>query len=44
MVGSRFIGLMHVSKLELDNEADKNFKATKRAWIDHVPMHLAIVS
>jgi len=44
LVGSRFIGLMHVSKLELDNEADKNFKATKRAWIDHVPMHLAIVS
>ncbi|QDY64856.1 hypothetical protein FQA45_00200 [Glutamicibacter halophytocola] len=44
MVGSRFIGLMYVSKLELDNEADKNFRTTKRAWIDHVPMHLAAAS
>ncbi|KWR73310.1 hypothetical protein RN04_03450 [Arthrobacter sp. W1] len=44
MVGSRFIGLMHVSKLELDNTADKNFRTTKRAWIAHVPMHLAVVS
>lgn len=42
MVGSRFIGLMYVSKLELDNTADKNFRNVKRAWIEHLPMHLAI--
>lgn len=44
MVGSLFIGLMHVVKLELDDSASKDFKATKRSWIAHVPMHLAIVS
>ncbi|WP_313813012.1 hypothetical protein [Glutamicibacter sp.] len=44
MVGSSFIGCMEVSKLELDDSKSKNYRATKRAWIDHVPMHLAVVS